>query len=88
MAQSLAYSLKPTCEKAFPIFEDKVLRLGESYNHFWFASAAFALAQGARDESLEDKKRRAIERVSKLYYKVLAYQSGNKEPQAVSRSLI
>ena len=40
----------------------------------WFASAAFATAQTALDPKLGDSKTVAVERVAKIYYKILAYQ--------------
>ena len=76
MAKTLATSLQPLVEGALDLLEDKVLRLGEWYHQYWFASAAFAFASCRVEERGEDAARnKAVERVSRLYYKVLAFQN-------------
>ena len=51
------------------------MRLGEGLHHFWFLSAAYGLAQStAAPEETSMQKRQAIERVSRLFYIILASQ--------------
>ena len=40
ISKTLAMSLRPLADQALGLLEDKVLRLGEWYESYWFASAA------------------------------------------------
>ena len=57
------------------------MRLGEGLHQFWFLSAAYGLAQStSAPEQSNTQKRQAIERVSRLFYVILASQ---EDPQAL-----
>ena len=74
MTKSLANSLHTMVDSALSILEDKVLRLGEWYESFWIACAAFAMGRCRLEGRPDEAKANAIERITKLYYKVLAFQ--------------
>ena len=66
------------------------MRLGEGLHQFWFLSAAYGLAQSTSSPDQSNaQKRQAIERVSRLFYVILASQEDpplySSGPEAVSQ---
>ena len=53
----------------------------------WFASAAYATASIALNPNLGDSKSAAIERIAKIYYKIVAYQETSRPRVASARVL-
>jgi hypothetical protein len=52
----------------------------------WFASAAYSIAQSSIEDKPGDPKEVAVERVAKLYYKVLAFQEPDPHQSQVNLS--
>ena len=75
VSQHLAPSLFDLIDRAYEMLEDKVLRIGEGYDQLWLVSVAYGLAKcQALDVDLEMEKPKVIERATRMYYKLLAFQ--------------
>lgn len=75
MTQSLVNSFEPSIEKALKMQEEKIMRLGEGRNHYWFISAASSFVQAKiSPESASAAKQQAVERVTRLFYSILTGQ--------------
>ena len=73
--RALGSSFPRLIQDAFSLLEARIMRLGEGLHQFWFLSAAYGLAQSTSiPEELNLQKRQAIERVSRLFYVILASQ--------------
>lgn len=67
-------------EKAFCLQEQRALRPGRGIHQYWFVSGAYSLSQVRRDPSQAIKiKEHALDRVSAVYYKILALQENPGE---------
>ena len=75
LSKCLAVSQQTIADKALSVLEDKVLRLGEWYEVFWLATAAFSFASCKLEGNTEEARDKAVDRIVKLYYKVLAFQT-------------
>jgi hypothetical protein len=59
---------------AFKLLEDKFMRQGRGYDHFWWVSAACAIVQAKLEPELaEEIKLQATDRVAELYRNKVAY---------------
>ncbi|KAF2490610.1 hypothetical protein BU16DRAFT_566619 [Lophium mytilinum] len=68
-------------DKSFRILEERAMRPGRGFHMFWFVSAAFSLVQiRTNPEQASTYELQATDRVSKLYYKVLAMQDNVSRP--------
>ena len=74
VCKSLALSLSDILESALSILEEKVLRQGESFNHFWFANTSSSFASALLNDRPEEAKEKVVDRITRLYYKILAFQ--------------
>ena len=55
--------------------EEKIMRLGEGRNHYWFISAASCFVSAKLDpDSASAAKHRAVEQVTRLFYMMLTSQ--------------
>ena len=62
-------------ETALAMLEDKITRLGTGYTHYWYICAAYGLVQSNTSQGNPDiQKQKAVDRLSRQYYKVLASQ--------------
>jgi hypothetical protein len=67
---------------AFKLLEEKFMRLGRGYDHFWWVSAAYSIVQAKLEPELaEEIKLQATERVAELYRKKLAHIETNSLTQ-------
>lgn len=91
---SVRFSAASLVEKALEIFEQKMMRLGTGYMEFWLMSAAYGIMPSVSDPSAsaEDMKargRKAVEKISRVSYKILALQDssavGAEPPTVVER---
>ncbi|KAF2811596.1 uncharacterized protein BDZ99DRAFT_414077 [Mytilinidion resinicola] len=68
-------------DKALRILEERAMRPGRGFHMFWFVSAAFSLVQIRTNPELASiYKLQATDRVSKLYYRILAMQESLSRP--------
>jgi hypothetical protein len=59
---------------AFKLLEEKFMRQGRGYDHFWWVSAACSIVQVKLEPELaEEIKLQTTERVAELYRKKLAH---------------
>ena len=83
----LGTSFLPVIEKAIVLLEDKATHLGTSIHMYCFISAAYALTRTKKDDQTgathADPAEEAVERLSRLCYKLLALQ---EEPSAATSS--
>jgi hypothetical protein len=77
-----------TMEQALFLQEERAMRPGRGCEHFWYVSAAVSLAGTQfRPSQAGDLTRQAIDRVSKLLYKVLSlHDDPNQETLATEVS--
>lgn len=74
-------------DDAFKVLEEKCMRRGEGFQYYWHVSAACGLVQSKLgNESFEDVKVRATDRIAKFYHRVLAYQEGPGRPATIPPS--
>lgn len=72
--RSLSSSFPQLIEKALTVLEDKLIRIGEGYQHYWFTCAASGLTLSETGTSLQAARQQATERICRLYCKILASQ--------------
>ncbi|KAI9758709.1 MAG: hypothetical protein M4579_002884 [Chaenotheca gracillima] len=72
---NLSTSLSQPIEKTLALLEDKIMRLGQGFRQYWFVSTAYGLVYSTLSpEHSALQKQQAIDRVQRLYYKVLGSQ--------------
>ena len=66
---------------AFKLLEQRFMRLGRGYDHFWWVSAACSIVQTKLEPELaEEIKLRATERVAELYRKKMTHMERDSVP--------
>ena len=74
---------------AFKILEERCMRKGEGFQFYWHVSAAHGLVQSKLgNESFEDVKARATDRIAKFYHRVLAFQEGPEKTATITPSAV
>ncbi|KAF2804167.1 uncharacterized protein BDZ99DRAFT_575485 [Mytilinidion resinicola] len=78
---TIATAAAPLLDTALEIFESKALRLGTGYMEYWIMAAAAGLAapapagaSGTEEDAARARGQKAIEKITRLCYKVLALQ--------------
>lgn len=73
--QNIGSNCETHVEQVLSILDERITQLGTGYTHFWYVSAAYGLLRTSQDPSrAEGEGQRAVDRVTKQYYKVLASQ--------------
>ncbi|OCK80873.1 hypothetical protein K432DRAFT_442833 [Lepidopterella palustris CBS 459.81] len=84
--RTLCNTALPLLDTALEIFEHKMMRLGTGYMEYWLMCAAQGvlpslpsnplLSTAAQQADLKSRGQRAVEKITRLCYKVLALQGG------------
>ncbi|KAI9737560.1 MAG: hypothetical protein M1834_009715 [Cirrosporium novae-zelandiae] len=72
--QNMVHSFSQTVEKVLAMLEDYVIRLGRGFSSYWFVSAAYSLAQSKSSVDSNILRDQAMNRCTRLYYRILASQ--------------
>jgi hypothetical protein len=71
---SLLSNFSSILASAFKLLEERFMRSGRGYDHFWWVSAACSIVQAKLEPELAEQiKLQATERVAELYRRKLAY---------------
>lgn len=72
---SISATFPLTLDRAFALLSERALRPGRGFHQFWYVSAAACLVQiKLAPERAAFLKNQALERVTRLYHKVLAFR--------------
>lgn len=74
-------------DEALQILGEKCVRRGDGIQYYWHVSAAWGFVKFKLGrESFNDMKLVAVDRIEKLYQRVLAFQEGPPKPSMIPHS--
>jgi hypothetical protein len=82
--QGILASFNEMLDDAFKVLEERCMRRWEGFQYYWHVIAACGLVQSRLgNESFEDVRVNAIDRIAKFYHRVLAFQEGPEIPPTI-----